>query len=393
MKYLLTLTAALTLSAQAQNAAPPTPDLSGVWSSAFGDITLQQQGGVVRGQYGKNNSKGLTGRFDAQTRQLIGHWLSGNGTSHRCKTQQYGTSYWGRVQWTFDTAGRQFQGTWGYCDQPMKLKWKGQWQAALPEPPKPKLPPQLQAQHDIMATKRDLLLTQIAITQVQACYAQADGDQDIINLCDQEFNARMAEIQPQNSAKQPPLQHKTWNAEVKAQTLAAQQAQSQAIALKITCIDKGAQADTLATCLAQNGEFTPPKVEKPATKPATTSLLQKYRRSLKKHLSDLQRAQICYRAAQDLHIANICGQTFFDAKVAIDAAVNTAIGLPSDSKPQAFTPYKHWDKQRQQHLLAEVDKWLNLSQWRIACIDEGASIFSIDACVEGKQRTHKGGKQ
>ncbi len=397
MKHLLIFFITLSvLSVKAEEI--PVAKINGVWSTTFGDVTLTvQDNNGVRGKYGQGRQ--IAGYFDSKTNVLQGYWVASK-TSHPCKASQYGTRYWGHYIWTFTDNPLKFKGMWGYCDKPMEMKWKGQLLKHLPPvkkaqpvkttPPK-KLSPAKMARHQLMQNKRDLLIGQSAIEQLHDCYEQADGDIDIVKLCDEVCNERLSAI----NAKALPYSaekyaHNTWNAEIKAQTLADNKARLQQINLSLACIDKGADLSTLENCLANKGNFTPPKVEKTAVKSTIKPILHKYRIDIKKVLSDFKRAEICYQSANDLHIANICGQTFFAAKIALDNAIGAAIGLPNEHKTQTFTPYKQWSQQHRQTLLSEVDEYINLITWRIACIEEGASIFSLDQCVQNKKRRQKG---
>ncbi len=282
----------------------------------------------------------------------------------------------------------------------MEMKWKGQLLKHLPSvkkaqsvkktPPK-KLSPVETARHQLMQNKRDLLISRSAIEQLNECYEQTDGDIDIVELCDEVFNEQLSTINakalPYSAGK---YAHNTWNTEIKSQTLADNKTRLQQINLSLACIDKGAALSTLENCLANKGNFTPPKVEKTAIKSTIKPILHKYRKDIKKVLSDFKRAKICYQSANELHIANICGQTFFAAKIALDNAIGAAIGLPNEYKTQTFIPYKQWNQQHRQTLLSQVDKYINLTTWRITCIEEGATIFSLDRCVQNKKLRQKG---
>jgi hypothetical protein len=94
-------------------------DVSGVWDTDFGRLTLTRASAGVIGDYtspeGRIVSAPLSGAL------LGGVWIQ-SSSGQRCQTQQQGSFYWGRFAFAF--SGNAFQGKWSYCDQ---RAWSGAW--------------------------------------------------------------------------------------------------------------------------------------------------------------------------------------------------------------------------------------------------------------------------
>ena len=53
-----------------------------------------------------------------------GYWVDHSG-SHPCDTKEYGSHYWGVVEFQFNEAYNEFEGTWDFCGKDLKHGWKG----------------------------------------------------------------------------------------------------------------------------------------------------------------------------------------------------------------------------------------------------------------------------
>lgn len=381
-----------------------SPDLDGIWSSAFGDITLVTQGNIVQGSYGKGRK--IHAQLDPKTGILRGYWLSPS-SSNPCKTLKYGSKNWGQLEWTFsDAKPPTFQGHWNYCDQALTLKWKGSLKKANPKQPplekKPakKISPQERARRQLMNDKSALAIAKAAIVQLNACYQEAEMDKDIAALCASVYNARLDNLDVHLTLKLPPkITHNTWNKTIKQQTLADNQSQLQQLELGLSCLDKGADAQTLSQCIANKGNFTPtekPKKNQNAKKPSASindlanPLLQGYQKGLKVALPKYQQAMLCYQSANDLHIAKLCQQMYVEAKTAEDNALNQALGLPKEDK--TFAPHRQWNNTIKKDKQKQAEQEMQRAQWGIVCIDKGATLFSIDACIQNQGKLSGGRK-
>lgn len=53
-----------------------------------------------------------------------GYWVEDSGR-HPCDKEEDGSQYWGMVQFQFNEAYNEFEGTWDFCGKGMKHGWKG----------------------------------------------------------------------------------------------------------------------------------------------------------------------------------------------------------------------------------------------------------------------------
>ena len=53
-----------------------------------------------------------------------GYWVEDSG-SHRCDTKEGGSHHWGVVEFQFNEAYNEFEGTWDFCGNGLKHGWKG----------------------------------------------------------------------------------------------------------------------------------------------------------------------------------------------------------------------------------------------------------------------------
>lgn len=65
-----------------------------------------------------------SGRIYGQlsNRRLNGVWTESVSRT-ACDTEKYGTKYWGRLSFTFDSSFASFKGRWGHCDGPLHTSW------------------------------------------------------------------------------------------------------------------------------------------------------------------------------------------------------------------------------------------------------------------------------
>ena len=114
-------------SAPAPPSYPPpqaraAQNVSGVWGTSFGDVTLYQQGNRVTGSYPSDNGE-ITGVMNGNV--LEGFWIE-DAAAHRCSSPKNGRYYWGGIRWTFNNDSNSFTGGWSYCnDNPGASGWNG----------------------------------------------------------------------------------------------------------------------------------------------------------------------------------------------------------------------------------------------------------------------------
>jgi hypothetical protein len=53
-----------------------------------------------------------------------GYWTS-DSSPQRCPTEKEGRRHWGVVEFQFDEAYQEFEGTWDFCGEGQKWAWKG----------------------------------------------------------------------------------------------------------------------------------------------------------------------------------------------------------------------------------------------------------------------------
>lgn len=113
------------------------PDMiGGVYETDFGQLTLERFDRLgVAGRYDGNASdRSDSGTFegtmilaDHQTDghdRVEGYWYA-QTAAQACSTERNGTRYWGRMQFNFPRAGRDFIGFWGYCEATALDRWNG----------------------------------------------------------------------------------------------------------------------------------------------------------------------------------------------------------------------------------------------------------------------------
>jgi hypothetical protein len=94
-------------------------NVTGVWDTNDSVITLQEEGGTVRGTYTLDEGR-LEGSLQGNV--VSGYW--GEAASDRaCDSERLGTKYWGRFRFTF--SGDAFTGLWGYCEDEREGRWDG----------------------------------------------------------------------------------------------------------------------------------------------------------------------------------------------------------------------------------------------------------------------------
>ena len=101
----------------------PSADLSGLWKTTTGAMTLRQTGAEVVGRYETPDGAihGLR-RGDVVT----GYWTQ-TASNHDCRTERGGSRFWGAFVWRVRPDGRRFAGAWAYCDDRPEFASGGVW--------------------------------------------------------------------------------------------------------------------------------------------------------------------------------------------------------------------------------------------------------------------------
>jgi len=98
-------------------------DLSGVWKTTTGAMTLRQVGDQVVGRY-ETPDGAIHGvrRGDV----VSGFWTQ--ATANRdCGQERGGSRFWGGFVWRIGADGRRFAGSWSYCDDKPEFASGGVW--------------------------------------------------------------------------------------------------------------------------------------------------------------------------------------------------------------------------------------------------------------------------
>ncbi len=98
-----------------------TLDVSGLWQTSWGKMSLTQSGEKVEGHYDEDNGE-IFGVLKDNV--LDGYWIE-DSSSERCTEPLRGRYHWGHMRMTFgDPDG--FSAVWGYCDGELTRKdWNG----------------------------------------------------------------------------------------------------------------------------------------------------------------------------------------------------------------------------------------------------------------------------
>jgi hypothetical protein len=96
-----------------------TMDVSGKWSTTFGETQLRQTDRKVTGDYSYSQGR-IEGTLHGNV--LDGHWAQ-KSSGKRCDTARMGSYYWGRLRFVFRE--KRFDGKWGYCEEPVTGIWNG----------------------------------------------------------------------------------------------------------------------------------------------------------------------------------------------------------------------------------------------------------------------------
>jgi hypothetical protein len=91
------------------------------WDSSYGEMLSDPlQPGTVAATYYEGDGR-LTGTLDGRT--YSGVWYHPD-QSRNC-SERYGTTDWGRFEFTFNASFKALEGTWGYCDGATSAGWDG----------------------------------------------------------------------------------------------------------------------------------------------------------------------------------------------------------------------------------------------------------------------------
>ena len=119
------------LVSPAASFAETSPDIAGHWETTFGPLDfvvtdIKDASGAVVGKAAtapyKSEGGTVSGELKGST--LVGYWHEPE-SSLKCGAQRGGTWYWGRVEFVFNSAVNEYQGTWGYCDETPERGWSG----------------------------------------------------------------------------------------------------------------------------------------------------------------------------------------------------------------------------------------------------------------------------
>lgn len=95
-------------------------NVSGLWATEFGDLSLVQEGTRVSGKYPNDNGV-ITGVLKDNI--FEGYWIE-DKANKRCPNYLQGRYYWGKVRFVFD--GNRFNGDFGYCREALSGRsWNG----------------------------------------------------------------------------------------------------------------------------------------------------------------------------------------------------------------------------------------------------------------------------
>ena len=93
---------------------------SGPYTTTEGEMTFLESGPLAA-RYHQDGGR-LVGRFDGLV--FTGVWVE-KQSGQKCGTQQDGSAFWGKVQFTFKENFDVFKGVWGYCEDVPTQKWDG----------------------------------------------------------------------------------------------------------------------------------------------------------------------------------------------------------------------------------------------------------------------------
>ena len=93
---------------------------SGPYTTTEGELTFLESG-LLAARYHQDGGR-LVGKFDGLV--FTGVWVEDNA-GRKCATQQDGSAFWGKVQFTFTEKFDTFKGAWGYCEEVPTHKWDG----------------------------------------------------------------------------------------------------------------------------------------------------------------------------------------------------------------------------------------------------------------------------
>jgi hypothetical protein len=101
----------------------PSEDLSGVWKTTTGVMTLRQTGDEVVGRYETPD-----GAFHGVRRGDVvsGVWTQASA-NRDCGEERDGSRFWGGFVWRLRPDGRRFAGSWAYCDDKPEFASGGVW--------------------------------------------------------------------------------------------------------------------------------------------------------------------------------------------------------------------------------------------------------------------------
>ena len=102
------------------DAAQTGMDVSGVWNTQSGDLSLVQDGQKLDGRYPTDNGL-ITGIMKGNV--FSGYWIE-DKADERCAKSLEGRYYWGKMKLVFD--GDRFSGSWDYCGKSVLTSgWDG----------------------------------------------------------------------------------------------------------------------------------------------------------------------------------------------------------------------------------------------------------------------------
>ena len=79
-------------------------------------MRFNQAGTSVTAAYTGEDGVIPDGVLDFRSRKLVGHWVEPR-SARNCGVKRGGTTYWGRLEFTFSEDGASYDGVWGYCDE------------------------------------------------------------------------------------------------------------------------------------------------------------------------------------------------------------------------------------------------------------------------------------
>ena len=98
----------------------------GVYKTSYGLMRFNQAGTSVTAAYTGEDGVIPDGVLDFRSRKLVGHWVEPR-SARNCGVKRGGTTYWGRLEFTFSEDGASYDGVWGYCDEKPTRRWTATW--------------------------------------------------------------------------------------------------------------------------------------------------------------------------------------------------------------------------------------------------------------------------